>query len=150
MKLPDIRSIYALPGGKRLLSRGIGWAAPYSGSIGAKVEALADGHARLRMPDRRGNRNHLNSIHACALATLAETTAGLSVLYSLPAGMRGIAVHLGTDYHAKARGPITATARWSVPGDGETVERDIEVLMHDRHDVLVAASVVRYRLSPRG
>ena len=83
-----------------------------------------------------------------AQATLAETTAGLSVLYSLPRGMRGIAVHLGTDYHAKARGPIVASARWSVPAAGERVERDIEVLMHDEHDVLVASSIVRYRLAP--
>ena len=149
MKLPDIRSIYALPGGRRLISRGIGFVAPYSGSIGARVEALADGQARLRMPDKRSNRNHLNSIHACALSTLAETTAGLSVLYSLPADMRGIAVYLGVDYHAKARGPIVASARWAVPASGEQVERDIEVLMHDRDDVLVASAIVRYRLGPR-
>ena len=68
MRLPDLRAIDALPGGKRLISRAIGFVAPYSGSIGARVEALADGYARLRMPDRRANRNHLNSIHACARA----------------------------------------------------------------------------------
>jgi hypothetical protein len=72
------------------------------------------------------------------------------VLYSLPDDMRGIAVHLGVDYHAKARGPIVATARWAVPASGEQVERDIEVLMHDRDDVLVASAIVRYRLGPRG
>ena len=49
----------------------------------------------------------------------------------------------------KARGPIVASARWAVPASGEQVERDIEVLMHDRDDVLVAAAIVRYRLGPR-
>jgi len=146
----DLRTLYALPGGRRLISRGIGLIAPYSGSIGARVVALAEGHAMLRMPDRRRNRNHLASIHACALSTLAETTAGLSVLYSLPRGMRGIAVHLGIDYHAKARGPIVAATQWSVPASGQTVERDIVIQMTDSDEHRVATSVVRYRLAPSG
>ncbi len=153
MQLPsvtqlDLPTLYALPGGRRLISHGIGLIAPYSGSIGARVVTLAEGHATLRMPDRRSNRNHLASIHACALSTLAETTAGLSVLYSLPRGMRGIAVHLGIDYHAKARGPIVATTQWSVPASGQTVERDIVVQITDLDEQRVATSVVRYRLAP--
>lgn len=109
---------------------------------------MGDGYARLLLADRRANRNHLGSIHACALATLAETTAGLSILYSLPEGSRGIATHLGVDYHAKARGPIRAVVQGDVPAKGETADRYLEVAMHNDDGQLVSTAVVRYRIGP--
>jgi len=143
-----LKRVYRLPGGRYLVARAIGWTAPYSGSIKPEVLELGAGRARLRIQDRKRVRNHLNSIHACALATLTETTVGLSVLYSLPAGMRGIATRLAVDYHAKARGPITSRCEWSVPSAGESVERDIEVRMTDEHGTLVATGVVGFRVGP--
>ena len=143
-----LRKVYARKGGKWLIAKMIGRAAPYSGSIGAEVLELGAGYSRLRIQDRKSLRNHLNSIHACAMATLTETTVGLSVLYTLPSSARGIATRMSLEYHAKARGPITAECRWPVPDLSSTTEQDIEVSLTDAAGTQVATGAVRFRFSP--
>lgn len=140
-----MRFAYSKPGGKWILSKAIGRTAPYSGTIGAEIQELRAGYARLRMPDRRKVRNHLDSIHACALSTLTETTVGISVLYTLPAGARGIATSLHVDYLAKARGPITAECEWDMPDISSPCEQDLAVSMKNESGETVAQGKVRFR-----
>ena len=112
-----------VPGGNWILSRLIGLAVPYSGSMGANIVELAPGSAVVSLPDRHKVRNHLNSIHAVALANLGELTANLALITLCPDRGRFIVTRMETDYVKKARGELLCTC--DIPTDlpWETVER---------------------------
>lgn len=136
------------PGGKRLFSWLVGRTAPYTGTIGARVEELGTGHARLTLRDRRKVRNHLRSVHAVAQLNLAEAASGLAVTYSMPPHLRGIPVRLEIDYLKKARGTITAVCELPGPlpepeGDERTAYEAPVVLTDPAGDV-VARAVARW------
>ncbi len=110
-----------------MFSRLLGIAVPYAGTLKAEVWEMMEGSAVVTMPDRRGVRNHLNSIHALALANLGELTANLALLSLCPPEGRFIVTRLEVDYLKKARGELTCTC--SIPSDlpWRTVEQTAAV-----------------------
>jgi acyl-coenzyme A thioesterase PaaI-like protein len=137
-----------LPGGKALFSRLLGLLVPYTGSIGARVEEVREGFARVILKDRRAVRNHLRSVHAIALANLAEMTANLAVLYSAPSDTRMILTGISMEYLKKARGQLTAECSCPIPGS-ERKEYDNVVNIHDAKGELVARGHVRSLVGPK-
>ncbi len=99
-----------LPFGKRLFSRAVGLAAPYTSTIGAEVDVLKHGYAEVKMADKRSVRNHLSCVHAVALVNLAELTGNIAVAYSMPDDARFIVAGLSIEYLKKARGPLRASS----------------------------------------
>lgn len=137
-----------LPLGRWLFSRLLGWLAPYTGSMGATVELFTPGHVRVRLPDRRRVRNHLDSIHAIALTNVAELASGLAVTAALPPGVRGIPVALRIEYLKKARGTVVAECITAVPAITADCEHVAHVAVRDEAGDEVARGAVTWKLGP--
>lgn len=138
-----------LPAGKALFSRMFGLLVPYTGSIGARVVELRPGYAKLVMRDRRGVRNHLNSVHAIALMNLAEATSGLAMNFGLPESARAIVTNLSMAYTKKARGPITAECDAAIPDASVSAEHQIQAVLRDAAGDVVATLTATWLVGPR-
>lgn len=116
-----------LPGGKKFFTHTVSWLAPYTGSIGAEVQELSEGKCVVHLKERRAIRNHLNSVHAMALANLGEMTSGLAMLTLLPKGMRGIVTSFHVHYEKKARGLLRAETHCLPNFLQETIDVDCTI-----------------------
>jgi acyl-coenzyme A thioesterase PaaI-like protein len=123
--------LHGLPGGTRAFSRLIGMAAPYTSTIDAHVVALERGRAEVTMRDRRAVRNHIDCVHAVALANLVELAGNIALAYSLPDDGRFIVSKMALEYVTKARGPLRATATCAVPETSERRELEVHVSIRD-------------------
>lgn len=94
------------PMGNTLFSKALSFRAPYFSTIHPRVTELRSGHCTVEIKDRRSIRNHLGSIHAGALCTLAELTGGLAVEVTLPWNLRWIPKGMTVHYVRKARGRL--------------------------------------------
>jgi acyl-coenzyme A thioesterase PaaI-like protein len=139
----------SLPLGDRLFSRAIGLAAPYTGSMGARVLELREDHCRAELRDRWSVRNHLTSVHAVALANLAEMTGNLAVAYTLPDEARFIVAGMSMEYLAKARGTITAICDQPLPRVPDKQELEVVVELFDRKQQLVERGRLRTLVGPK-
>ncbi len=106
------QALQKLPFGKALFSKLMGWIIPYTGSISPSVQTLEPGYAEVQLKDRRKVRNHLRSVHAIALANIGEFCCGLALFSRSPSNAQAILVDLQVNYLKKARGLLTASARF--------------------------------------
>lgn len=138
-----------LPGGKLVFSRLVGRMAPYTGSIQATVTVLRAGYAEVQMQDRRAVRNHLDCVHAVALANLAELAGNVALAYSLPDDARFIVSGMEIDYLKKARGTITAIGEPPVPRTAARAQYDVPVTLRDMGGDDVAKVILHSLVGPK-
>lgn len=113
-RLAPLRGLPALLQ-QRLAAYLIGRAVPFVGTGGVRVRALGRERVELELPLRRRVANHLGSVHAAALALLAETTGGLAFAMHLPAHRTPVVKRMDIAYRRIAKGGLCARA--SVPAE---------------------------------
>ena len=134
--------------GRWLFSRAVGRYAPYTGSIGARVEAIEPGSSRVCLRDRKAVRNHLRSIHAVALTNLLELTGSLAVIAALPSGARMIPLRIEIEFVKKARGTVAAESKCEIPSSAEHGELPSAVTIRDGDGDEVARGRVVVMVGP--
>ncbi|MFI5309899.1 MAG: DUF4442 domain-containing protein [Gemmatimonadales bacterium] len=142
------RTLSPLPGGRWLFTLLVKWMVPYTGSVSPRVEILEPGFARISITQRRGLEQHLRSIHAIALANVAEFASGAAMTTALPPGYRGIVTKISIEYFKKARGTVTAESRPTLPELAVEGAHDFVSEVRDEAGDVVARAVVTWRLGP--
>ncbi len=142
------RRLEPLPGGRWLFGLAVRAMIPYTGSVSPRVEVLEPGRAVISIRQRRRLEQHLGSIHAIALANVAEFASGAAMSTALPAGYRGIVTRFAIEYFKKARGVVTAEARTALPDLSVEADHDFTANIHDAAGDLVARATATWRLGP--
>lgn len=140
------RRLAPLPAGRWLFSVLLSRGVRYTGSIRPRVVELAPGRVVVTMRDRAAVRNHLGSIHAVALANLAEVSSGLALLAGLPGDARAILVRLEVDYAKKARGTLRSECDFPAVTSADEREIDIESRIRDAAGEVVATGRARWKV----
>jgi acyl-coenzyme A thioesterase PaaI-like protein len=142
-------SLKSKPFGKILFSYLAGKFVPYTGSIDARVNVLEPGYAEITMKERRKLQNHLNSIHAIALANLAEYAGNLALLAGLPDDARFIVKSFEIEYVKKARGVITAKSKPGIIESSEEKAYQVEVNLYDESGDVVTICQLQTLVGPK-
>lgn len=138
-----------LPGGKTIFSKMVGRAAPYTGTIGAKVVSLSHLRSEVVLEDRPAVRNHLRCVHAVALVNLAELTGNVALAYSMPNDARFIVAGLEIEYIKKARGTITGVCECPPVETSDRQEYRVPVSLRNAAGEEVAHCVLRTLVGPK-
>lgn len=100
--------------GLKVLNRLLGIGIPFNRPHRLKIVELDLEKVQVAIPYRRSNKNHLNGLHACVLATGAEYATGLILLQNLNADRyRLIMRKLEMDYHYQ--GKMDANVVYELP-----------------------------------
>lgn len=88
----------------RFLNWGLYRMIPFNAPHGFEIAEIKDWEVKTVLPYIRKNLNHINGIHACALATVSEFTSGLMLITKLPSSQyRLILQRLEMEYHYQGK-----------------------------------------------
>ncbi|MGD9899930.1 MAG: DUF4442 domain-containing protein [Calditrichaceae bacterium] len=138
-----------LPFGKRIFSHLIGFYVPYTGSMGAVVKNISPGKSEIQLKERRKVRNHLQSVHAIALANLAEFAGNLALVSAMPDDARFIVKSFSIDYIKKARGIITAECSCPTLESNEKSEQHLQIHLKNRDGEIVTTATMVSMVGPK-
>ena len=127
----------------RLLNWGLFRMIPFNAPHRFSVVEIKDWEIKTILPYIRKNLNHLNGLHACALATVSEFTTGLMLISKLSnSNYRLILQRLEMEYHFQGKmdafGTFAVSQEWInehviIPLQSkDSVVIPCEVKIHDR------------------
>jgi acyl-coenzyme A thioesterase PaaI-like protein len=120
------------------------------------IAELKPGFAKVFLPYRKNNLNHLKGLHACSLATLAEYTSGLAIISCTGKEFRIIMRSLNVVYEKQGRSDAFAVFRISANEiqkkvqdsaiSGEPIWIHAEVPVMDSSGELLCTALVEWQL----
>ena len=131
-------------GGRALFGILVGLSAPFFGKIRPKFIALKPAYCETQIRDRWGIRNHLGTINAGALCSMAEMTGGLALDTIVTSTMRWIPRSMTVEYVAKATGTITAISEFNskIVQEGDVI---IPItIRNEQQEVVFTAEITFY------
>jgi acyl-coenzyme A thioesterase PaaI-like protein len=136
--------------GKRIFSFAFSRKAPYFGSIHPRVSELRPNYAAVVVPNRRGNHNHIGTVHAIALCNGLEMAMGALAEVTIPATKRWIPKGMEVSYTAKATSDITCIAETDqAQWDGDNPDLPVRVKGVRDDGTVVIEGVIRLWVTPR-
>lgn len=121
-----------------------------------KICAVNKDYAETFAPYRRRNFNHVRGIHACALATVGELSAGLLLMYHFPPEQfRVIMSRMQIDYHYQAKKDVRARATMTeseidalkkMLNDSGKPQQTITTIIKDTSDALIATVATTWQI----
>ena len=83
---------------------------PFNKPHNIRVTEIMDDGVTISAKFKKANKNHINGIHACLLATISEYATGLTLLSKLPSKQyRLILKSIAIEYHYQAKSDVSAT-----------------------------------------
>ena len=90
------------------------FAIPFNAAHGLRISKIGSDYIETLAPNRRRNKNHINGIHACCIATISEFAAGLTFLRWLnPTDYRFILSDLNIHYSYQGKTACRAISKLS-------------------------------------
>ena len=125
-----------LPEGLRatLLSTIFGRVVPLVGTAGIRYDLVTANKVICSIKNRRPVQNHINGVHAAAMALLAETATGFVVGMNVPDDRIMLIKSLHVDYKRPTKGDMRATATLS------DAEREL-ISSTEKGELMVTVSV---------
>ncbi len=154
MENPTKLNLMAL---NKVLTLGIPFNAPH----GFTIKDISSDQVRVSLPNRKLNHNHIGGIHACAMATVGEYCAGLSLLSSFGISKyRLIMSELSVTYTRQGRtdlegicnpGMINSEAVKASLEEGNTYSQNLETVIQEvKTGKEVARVKTTWQLKPWG
>jgi acyl-coenzyme A thioesterase PaaI-like protein len=97
-----------------MTNRILWWKIPFNAPHAIRISEIDEDSITLKLPFKRRNKNHINSIHACALATACEYVTGLQLARGLGADKyRLILREIKMEYLWQAKMEVSVHFRYS-------------------------------------
>jgi uncharacterized protein (TIGR00369 family) len=93
---------------------------PFAKSVGVALLEVGDGFAKAQLVQRSDLSNHIGTMHAGALFTLAETASGAAMagaFVDMIGRLRPVTAEARITYQKLARGTVSCTAATSEPAE---------------------------------
>ena len=131
-----VDNLSKLPAGMDMaaISFAVGKLVKFAGTSGVEFVTLTSSTVHVRVRNRKKVQNHIGSVHAAAMALLAETATGIVVGMNVPDDRIPVIKTLKVDYLKRAKGDMEAIATLTP----EDIER---IRTTEKGDIVVPVTV---------